>query len=63
MRQIYQRTTKLKTIHLALHLRDDIDYMCQEKKEEEDLSSLRIVRMYQHKDSNTMLKRAKKGLS
>ena len=35
-RQTVQRTAKLMTIYKALHLRHDIDYMCQKKKEKED---------------------------
>ena len=29
--------------HKNLHVRDDIDSMCQEKKEEEDMSVLTIM--------------------
>ena len=36
-----QRARKTKTIHKTLHPRDDIDDMCQEKKEEDDWFSLR----------------------
>ena len=36
------------------------DYMCQEKKEEDDSPALRIVPMHQYEDSKTTLKRAKK---
>ena len=43
-----------------LYPRDDIDYMCQEKKEEEDTLALRIDLMHQYKDSKTTLKRIKK---
>ena len=53
-----QRTRKLM-IHKTLHLRDDTDYMCQEK-EEEDLPTLKIERMHHDEDSKTTLKRAKK---
>ena len=37
-----QKTRKLMTKHKTLHLRDDIDYMCQ-GKEEEDLLMFRSV--------------------
>ena len=40
------RTRKLMTMHKALHLRDGIDYMCQEKKEEEDTPALNIAWMH-----------------
>ena len=36
-----QRTRKLMTMHKVLHSRDDVDYMCQEKKEEEDFPSFK----------------------
>ena len=34
--------------------------MCQEKYDEEDLPALKIMWMYQHKDSKTTLKKTKK---
>ena len=37
-------------MHKALHSRDDIDYMSQEKKEEEDLPALKIAWMHQYDD-------------
>ena len=37
-----------------------IDYMCQEKREEEDLLALRIEKMYQFKDSRTISRKTKK---
>ena len=37
------RTRKVMTMHKGLHPRDDNDYMCQEKKEEEDLTALKIA--------------------
>ena len=40
LRQIDQRTNMLMTIHKALHLREDIDSICQEKEEEEDLGKI-----------------------
>ena len=36
------------------------DYMCQEKKEEQDSPALNIVSMHQFEDSKTTGKRAKK---
>ena len=42
LRQMDQRKKKLITIHKALHPRDDIDYICQEK-EEGDLPALRTA--------------------
>ena len=36
LRQIDQGTKKLMTIHVALHVKDDIDYMYQKEKKEED---------------------------
>ena len=44
----------------ALHPRDDIDFICQEGKEEEDSPALTIASMYQHKYLGIILKRAKK---
>ena len=38
---------------------DDIDYICQEK-EEEDSPALKIAWMYQYDDLRTTLKRVKK---
>ena len=53
--QMDQTTRKLMTMHKALHLYNDIDYMFQEKKEEEeeDSPALKIASMHQYKDSNT----------
>ena len=36
--------------------------MCQEKKEDENLPTLKIAQMHQYRDSYTTLKRAKKDL-
>ena len=41
------------TMHKALCPRDDIDYMCQEKKKEEESLALKIAWMYQYKDLRT----------
>ena len=60
--QVDQRTRKLITIHKSLHLKDDID-ICQEKKEVEDSSALKIAWMHQYEDSNTILKNRKKCVS
>ena len=38
-----QRTRKLKTIHQALHPRDNTDYTCQEKNIKEDFPALKIA--------------------
>ena len=35
-----EKIRSLMTVHSALYPRDYIDYMCQEKKEEEDLPTL-----------------------
>ena len=48
-----QRTKKLMIMHKALHLRDDIDYMCQEKVEVE-------LRIHQYKDWRNALKKWRK---
>ena len=39
--QMYQETRKLMMVAHALHLRDDIDYLCQENKDKKDLSALK----------------------
>ena len=39
-------------MHKVLHHRDDIDYMCQEKKEE-DLLPLKIALMHQYELKTT----------
>ena len=43
----------------ALHPKDDIDCMCQEK-EKEFSPAVRIAKIHQYKDSNTTFKKAKK---
>ena len=48
----------LMTTHKALDLRGYVDYMSQEKKEEEDSPALKIVWKHQYDDSKTILKRA-----
>ena len=53
-------TRKLMTMHKALHLRDNIDNMFQEKKDEEYLLAMWIVKMHHFKDSKNTLKRTKK---
>ena len=48
-------------MHRALHLEmTKIDYMYQEKKEEEDSPALKIVSTDHWKNTRIMLKRAKK---
>ena len=49
-------------MHKALHLRDDIDYICQEKKKEEDLPALKIVQVYQYNNSKDYIKKSKEKL-
>ena len=46
-------------MHKALHPRDNKDYMCQ-RKEEEDMLALRIALMHQYNDSRIISRRAKK---
>ena len=58
--QIDQRTRKLMTIHKILHLGDDIDCTCQEKKKEEDWVALRVGLIYHYKNSRNTRKRTKK---
>ena len=41
------------TMHMALHPTDDIDYIYQEKKEEEDSLALKIAWIHQYDDSKT----------
>ena len=48
------------TMDKALHLRDNIDYMRQEKKEAEELPAVMISWMRQYDDSKSTVKRAKK---
>ena len=55
-----QWVKRLMTIHNSLHPRDDMNYMCQEKKEEKNLLALRISSMYQNKDSIIIQKWAKR---
>ena len=38
-----KRPEKMMTTHKALHSRDDIDFMYQEKKEEEDTSASKMT--------------------
>ena len=45
-----QKTRKLMSMNKALHPRDVIDYMCQEKKEEEDSLAIKIALMHRYKD-------------
>ena len=41
----------------ALHSRDNIDYMCQEKKEKEDTPALKIASMHRLDDSKKNVKK------
>ena len=53
-KQIDQKTRKLITIQRALHLRIMfIDYMYEERREEEDLPALKIALTNRYKDSRT----------
>ena len=45
-----QRTRKLRRMHKALHSRDDVAFMCQEKKEDEDLPASKITSTYRDDD-------------
>ena len=53
-----QGTRKLMAMHKALHPRDVADFMCQEKKEDEDLPSSKTALTYQYND----LKNTKKNM-
>ena len=50
------------TTHKTLHPRDDIDYMYQEKKEEEDSLALRTELTHQQKDSVIILEKCAHGV-
>ena len=45
---------ELQQIHKALHPSDDIDYMCQEKKEEVDSPALKIALIDWYDDLKTI---------
>ena len=47
LKLINQKTRKLITMHKALYSKDDIDCMCPEKKEEEDLPAFKIASMHE----------------
>ena len=54
LKQMYQRTRKLMTMHKALHPGDDVDrHMYQERREEEDLPALTTALTHRHNDSRT----------
>ena len=40
-------------MHKALHPKNNIDYICEEKQKEEDLSALKIASMHRYDDSKT----------
>ena len=42
--------------HDVLYPRDDVDYMCQEKKGEEDAPAFKRVSMHRYNDYKTALK-------
>ena len=44
------RIRKLMTMHKALHLRNDVDSICQEKNDEEDLKVFKIILMHLESD-------------
>ena len=49
-----QRIRKLITLHKALYPRDDAtDFMCRERKEEEDKPELKTVLMHRYSDLKT----------
>ena len=48
LQQMDQRTRKRMTTHKALHPRDDIDFMSQEKKEDEDSPAFKIASMHRY---------------
>ena len=54
------RIRTLMTMQKALYPRDDIDYMCQEKKGEEDWPALKMAQLYQYEDLRTTLKEERK---
>ena len=50
LKQMDQRTRKQMTMNKASHPRDHVtDYMCQKKKEEENIPALKTVLMHQYK--------------
>ena len=53
LRQMNQRTRELMTMHKALRSRDDVDCMCSEKEEEEDLPILRIALTHRYNSKTT----------
>ena len=57
--QMDQKTRKLMTMDKVLHLRDDVDRLCQEKKEEEDLPAFKRASMHRYNDYKTTLKSTK----
>ena len=44
------------TMHKALHPRDNVDIMFQEKREEEDLPALKTALTHRYNDSKTIYK-------
>ena len=50
-------------MHNSLHTREDIDYICKEKKELEESLELRTDWMRQSRDSRTTLKEQRKRVT
>ena len=47
---------KITTMYKALHHRNNIEYMCQERKEEEDSFALKITSTHRYNNSKTIEK-------
>ena len=60
LKQMDQITRKLMTMHKALHPRDDVDIICQEKKEKEDLLALNTALTHHYNNLKTTYKSVKK---
>ena len=56
-----QRIMKVDDDTRKIHPRDDIEDMCEEKKEKEDPPTLKKAWMHQFEILNITLKRGKKG--
>ena len=61
LRQMDQKTSKLMTMHKALHPRDNVNRLYASRKERgEGLAALKIASIHQYKDLRTTLKRSQK---
>ena len=58
--QMDPRTRKLTTMPETFYLREDIDCLCQKKKEEEDLPAGKNA--YMHQCKNSRIKKSKERL-